>query len=153
MSNRHVINEILELFDSLEPSEQLKVLDSIKQKGIPISVFKADISSLEILIKYFKEIEKKSAKEISEILKRKPSTIYNTYQRIQTKSKKELDVSDNSILIPYDIFKDRKYSIFESLVAYLKNINLSISQIALLLNRNYKTVSTFYRRYRIKKND
>lgn len=117
---------------------------------MPISVFRANISGLEIIIKYLREVEKKSFKEISKILNRKLSTVYNTYNRSKNKFNGELDISDYSICIPFNIFVDRKYSVLESIVAYLKVKDFSVNQISLLLNKNQSTIRTVLRRYKIK---
>jgi len=145
-------SQISNLLNSLTTEDKLKIRNEIlkAEQGIPISVFKADLSGLELVTRYLKEIENKSFKEISKILNRKLSTIYNTYNNSQTKFKGQLDTSDNSVLIPLDAFTNRKYSVLESIVSYLKDKQLSFTQIASLLNRNYSTVKTVYHRFKLK---
>ena len=51
------------------------------------------------------------------------------------------------VLIPSGIFKDRRTSLFESLVKYLKEgRDLNYHQIAILLNRDERNVWTIYNR-------
>lgn len=150
-----MIKQISNLLSSLAIEEKHEILNEVlknKQIGMPISVFKANLSGLEIITKYIKEVEKKSFKEISKILNRKLSTLYNTYNNSKIKFANNLDISDYSVSIPLGIFKDRKYSILESIVAYLKDKQkLSFTQISSLLNKNYNTTKTVYMRYNIKK--
>lgn len=143
--------QISDIINSLTLEEKQKIKQEIlKEKGIPISVFKGNLSGLEIITKYLKEEENKSFKQISKILNRKLSTLYNTYNKSKIKFKTSLDTSDNSIVIPFDIFTNRKYSILESIVSYLRHNQLSIAQISLLLNRNYNTIKTVHHRFKLK---
>ena len=81
-----------------------------KKDSIPISCFQAPISCLEIIIKYLKENKKSQFKDIATTLNRKITTVYTTYSNSKKKYKKQLDISNKSILIPIDIFENRKYS-------------------------------------------
>jgi len=144
-----LVRSISSLVSALNKEEKREILDRLLQieTCIPISAFKAKLSGLEIV----KEVEKKSFKEISKILNRKLSTIYNTYHNSRIKFKGSLDISDASISIPYTIFANRKNSVLESIVFYLKGKEkLSLNQISLALNKSYNTIKTVYRRYRIK---
>jgi hypothetical protein len=150
-----LVLQISKLVGSLSAEEKKAIFDTIlinEKKGMPISIFKANISALAIIIKYFREIQKKAFKEISQILNRKQSTLYNTYYKSRSKCKEKLDDSDYSITIPPNIFKNRKYSILESLVEYLKDKqNLSLTQISKLLGKKYSTIKTVYWRYNKKR--
>lgn len=152
-SKNNLVKTISGLISTLNKEEKKEIFDRLLQieAGIPISAFKANLSGLEIITKYLKEVEKKSFKEISKILNRKASTIYNTYHNSRIKFKASLDISDASVNIPYSIFADRKYSVLESIVFYLKDKErLSLNKISLALNKSYSTVKTVYRRYKIK---
>ena len=152
-SKNNLFRQVFNLITRLDEKEKQDVLNLLKaeKKGIPISAFKARLSGLEIIVKYLKEVENKPFKEISGILNRKLSTLYNTYRKSKIKFKKELDVSDDSITIPYEIFADRKYSVLESIVDFLKDTRkCSFTQISLMLNKKYSTIKTVCRRYKIK---
>ena len=57
------------------------------------------------------------------------------------------------LTIPTTIFKDRTYSVLEAIVLYLKEgKNLTYHEIAVLLNRDDRTVWTVYSRVKKKKN-
>lgn len=141
------------VLETLSDDEQQEVLSHARQKadGIPISTFRAKLSSLEIIVRYLRDVSHKSFKEIAVILNRKLPTIYTTYQKSHKKYQPILDVSDRSVLIPFSVVHDRTYSILENIVAYLKEKEqLSITQISVLLHRDYNTIQTVYRRYRAK---
>ena len=150
----YLISRISKLVASLNTKEKQIIFSEIlrtTQECIPISVFKANISCFEIIVKYLKEVENFSFKPISKILNRRLSTIYNTYANSKLKFKGKFDLSNTSICIPYYIFANRKYSILETIVAYLiDKENLSVNDVSKLLNKNQITVRTVYRRYKIK---
>ena len=149
---KDIVRSISNLVETLNEEEKHQILNQLlKTEGIPISAFKIKLSGLEIIVKYLKEIENKSFKEISKTLNRSQSTIYNTYKHSKIKFIGNLDISDSSIKIPYNIFKNRKYSPLESIISYLKDQQkLSFQQISHTLNKSYSTIKTVYRRYKIK---
>ena len=56
--------------------------------------------------------------------------------------------------IPSNIFRDRTLSVLEIMVEYLKEeINLSYHEIAVLLNRDDRTIWTVYNRAKKKRED
>ena len=147
------LEEVIALIATLSKEDKKKILFCIKESKdiIPISAFNAELSCLEIVIKYLKEEDKKTSKEISALLNRKLSTVYTTYNNSKLKYKKKLDLSDNSVSIPTYIFQNRKFSVLESVAAFLKdNESLSLKEISLHLNRNYNTIKTVYARYKKK---
>jgi hypothetical protein len=69
----------------------------------------------------------------------------------QDKDKKHI-VDSGFALIPSFIFRDRSVAVLESLVEYLKDVkNLSYHEIAVLLNRNDRTIWTVYSRVKKKR--
>ena len=83
-----LVSIISNLVSSLSENEKKEIFEFIfnkKERGIPISIFKSKLSGLELIVKYLKEAEKKSFKEISKILNRKLSTVYNTYNKSKIK--------------------------------------------------------------------
>jgi predicted DNA-binding ArsR family transcriptional regulator len=151
--DKNKVNYIITLINSLNNVEKKRILQKLSEKEIPISAFKANLSTLEIIVKYLREEKKHSIKDISKILNRKLSTIYNTYNNSLIKFKGSLDLSDISITIPYTIFSDRKFSNLELVVSYLKErFSLKFSQISYFLNRDQSTIRTVFRRF-TKKNE
>jgi len=150
---KELVNRVSDLLFSLNTSEKKEILKevlSVKEEGIPISAFKAKLSCLEIVVRYLKDDSEMSFKEISLLLNRRLSTLYNTYNNSLKKYKSSLNVFDKSIVVPFNVFSDRKYSTLESVVAYLVSSGYSLVKIASLLGKNYNTVKTVYRRYKIK---
>lgn len=143
-----MVSQIISLFSEEEKQEVLGMLTG-KKEGIPVSVFRTkNISGLEAITVYLKDVKELSIKEIAETLNRKTSTIYTTYQKAKQKLSGEVDCSELLIIIPLDVFANRKFSILESLVSYLKDKEkLTLIKITKLLNKNYSTVKTVYRRY------
>lgn len=143
---------ISNLIRKLSEKEKIKLLERIvkeDKKRVPLSIFKSKLSGLEAIVIFLKDIKKFSVKGIARTLKRKESTIYNTYQKAKKKGK--LRSFDYSITVPLEVFSRRKFSVLESLVTYLnKKEKLSLSEIATLLNKGKSTIKTVYRRYKIK---
>ncbi len=116
----------------------------VSEYGLPISVFKHGLSGLETVCVYLKQ-EGLRFSQIAEMLNRSPVTVRLSYRNGKQKFKGDLDVSDKEIMIPVELFKERKRSVLRHVVAYLKDEkNISIKEIAVLLNRDYKTVWSAY---------
>ncbi len=115
---------------------------------IPISVFdNKELSSLETICKYLKENLTLSYHEIAVLLNRNDRTIWTTYNNARRKLEARFVVAQSEYFIPLSIFKERKLSVLESIAVYLKdNCSLSFHQIAVLLNRNDRTIWTVYNR-------
>ncbi|MBU0459267.1 MAG: helix-turn-helix domain-containing protein [Nanoarchaeota archaeon] len=148
-----LVKQVAQLVKSLSQSEKKSLFTKIltEKETLPVSIFRGKLSGLEAITVYLKDQQKKSVKEISFLLKRKNSTLYNTYTKAKQKLKNQkLDLSDHSVLIPVKIFSNRQISILESLVAYLRDQDLSCKKIAQLLNKSYSTVRTVYTRYQKK---
>ena len=142
---------------SLSKPEKIEIIsfltEQLKENVLPVFIFKNNsLSALETIVKYLKEEHNLSYAEISRLLNRSSKTIWITYQRAKKKMPKKLKgKSDN--FIPARIFQNRKFSVLENLVSYLRQEqNISYREIAKLINRNYRTVLTVYRRFR-KKNE
>ncbi len=128
-------------------------MDYIKKEKIPIikipiSMFNVKVlSALELIVKYLKEDLKLTNIKISKLMNRSPQTIWTTYKNSIKKYPKELPVEASVYDIPISIFKERKLSILETIVSYLKdNFDLSFHNIAVMLNRDDRTIWTVYDR-------
>ena len=144
-----LVKTISQLVNLLSDEEKQVVL--VTGNRLPISIFRTkNLSGLEAITLYLKDVKSLSIKEIAATLNRNPSTIYTTYHKARQKIRGKLNYSDFSFTIPLSVFANRKFSVLESLVSYLKNKNLNLSKIASLLNKNYNTVKTVYRRYQKK---
>lgn len=121
-----------------------------EEHTIPVSIFSTKLAPLESLVKYLKENLNLTYSEIAKLLNRNERTIWTAY-KFAIKKKKEKLVVKPGFFIPISIFSDRKFSILESLVKYLKEkLMLTYHEIAALLNRDDRTIWTVYRRARQK---
>jgi len=153
--NRDILLSILKSLSAEEKKDIISLLkEQVKDEfSVPISVFNNNkLSCLETIVKYLKENCNLKLVRISRLLNRNSKTIWATYNKAVKKLPNKFSVKEDKISVPLSIFKDRKYSILESIVAYLKDEHeLSYHQISKLLNRSYRTIATVYRRYRLKK--
>jgi DNA-binding CsgD family transcriptional regulator len=146
-------------YDSKKIIEQLDKLNLINEsESFPIFIFyNAELSSLELIVKYMFEVLNLSKSKISVILNRNSSTIWNTYNNSLEKSRKKFSQkklndkkikNDNlpTLRIPFYIFKNRKLSVLENIVLYLIKKNISITQISKILNKNQQTIYTIRNR-------
>jgi len=135
--------------NSLTKEELIDIIISEKQEKIPITIFLNELAPLESVVKYLKENRGMTIKKISEKLNRSDKTIWTTYNNAKNK---KLDIRDTEYLIPISFFA-KKTSILETVVYYLKkNHDLTLHQIALLLQRDDRTIWTIYHRA-MKKNE
>ena len=148
------IDELKEKYDVSENElMQLVRQPASKEILIPISVFEAEnLSSLEIVCKYLKEELDLGYSKIATLLNRDNRTIWTTYQNALSKRKERLPVNDSKFHIPISILANRKLSVLESIVSYLKdNFNLRYSEISALLNRDERNIWAVYNRWKKKK--
>ncbi|KYK27384.1 hypothetical protein AYK26_03940 [Euryarchaeota archaeon SM23-78] len=115
---------------------------------LPVTLFKNRLTPLQIIVKYLKENLHKTNKQIALLLNRDPKTIWVTYRSVQKKKAfvfEETDIQVD-IQVPLSIFRDRRLSILEALVHYLKNLEMKYSEIARILNKDQRTVWTVHSR-------
>lgn len=113
---------------------------------LPVSIFKTKASTLEIIVKYLHETEKRSFSDIADLLQRDPRTIWHAYQR-SVRKKFQILVTKSDLAVPVSLFAERQFSPLEVLVSYLHDQHkLSFADIARLLSLSPKTVWTVYHR-------
>ena len=131
-------NEIFNLIEGKQRSKEIL---------IPVSIFEVKLSALEAICKYLKEELDLTYTKIALLLNRNSRTIWTTYKNAVKKRKEKLPVKESKFFIPISIFKNRKFSVLEALVSYLKdNFNLRYSEIAALLTRDERNIWTVYNR-------
>ena len=140
--------EIIKLVNNLlkaEAKEEVK---------IPISAFKNDqLSSLETIVKYLRENLLLSFKQIASLTNRNDIALAVSYRNARKKLEAKFVVAEISpYSIPVSILQDRNLSVLENIVSYLKDtFGLAYHKIALLLNRDDRTIWTVYQRAKKKK--
>lgn len=120
-----------------------KELEKPSKEELPISIFKHNLSALRTIVKYLKENLNLDNKEMADLLNRDYKTICSTYSKAVEEMPEKFKVEESYIFIPVSIFANRKFSVLENLVSYLKEAHgLKYKEIAKLLNLHYKTITT-----------
>lgn len=113
---------------------------------IPVSIFQNDkLSVLEAIVKYMREELGFKLVKIAELLNRNEKTVWGTYNKAKGKMKEKLVVKAGNA-VSVSIFRPRLLSVLESLVEFLKENGMSFHKIAVMLNRDDRTVWTVYNR-------
>jgi len=143
---------ILDKLSELEEHELIELyLTHLKKlnllTNIPVTLFKYDLSPSELIIKYLKENLGYNFPKIAKLLNRNPGAISNSYKNANRKYPHGLFPKETNLSIPVNLLANRSYSVLENTAVYLKEVkDLRIKDIADLLNKNPKTISTVYRR-------
>ena len=123
---------------------------------LPLSIFQNDVlSGLEAVTKYLRENSSLRCCEIAKLLNRSQKTIWDAYQSSQQKMQKQFAFASagHGTSIPSQVLCDRSVGVLESIVEFLRDeLNLRYCTIALLVNRNQRTVWTVYQRAKKKRN-
>ena len=124
------------------------------QDAIPLSVFDNDyLSSLEVVVKYLHENLDYRFVRIAKLVNRSAKTIWATYTNAVRKMPQRFEPRKSSFFLPISLFYDRAYSPLEVVVRYLKDdCRQTYHQIAVLLNRDDRTIWTTYHRMKNKQN-
>ena len=112
---------------------------------IPTSIFTKKLGSLESIVKYLKEEKGLNYNKIAALLFRNPGPIGITYRNAKRKLPSRLK-TDSKYFIPANIFSNTKLSVLENITVYLKNNNLRFHQIAVLLQRDDRTIWATYQK-------
>ena len=140
-----------EIIDLVNKLLKVPVEEEVK---VPISVFKNDkLGSLETIVKYLRENFLISFKQIASLTNRNEIALAVSYRNAKKKLEAKFVVEEISpYSIPVKILQDRNLSVLENIVSYLKDtFGLTYHKIALLLNRDDRTIWTVYQRAKKKK--
>ncbi|MBW2994729.1 hypothetical protein KY312_00105 [Candidatus Woesearchaeota archaeon] len=120
-------------------------------ENLPVSVFSTILSPLEAAVKYLKENLGYNYRTIGKLLNRDERTIWYTYFRSKEKYQGKLEITKSEISIPISLLQNRKASILQHIVLYLKkNTDLNLYKIAKLLNKNRNSIWSAYNRAKTK---
>ena len=117
---------------------------------IPTSIFSRELGVLETVCRYLKDELDLNFIDISVLMHRDERSIWSSYNN-SLKKRGKLDVKETEILIPLEVFRDRKFSSLESVVGYLKGEGLSLHEIGVILKRDDRTIWTVYDRFKKKR--
>lgn len=121
----------------------------ISEPRIPSSVFSGSLSGLEGIVKYLIEELGHSQKESAVMLGRSAKTVWQAYQSAKKKHPAKLKADSRHWFRISAIREGRlsKLSVLESVSVSLRDsYKLSISQIAMALNRDPRTIWTVLKR-------
>ncbi|MBU0467175.1 MAG: hypothetical protein KKF39_05915, partial [Nanoarchaeota archaeon] len=124
-------------------TEAIKVKPEIK---VPIDIFKQAIGPSEALCKFLKENKGLTYHEIALTLNRNDRTVWLNYRNAVGKKETKIKVSRKTLHIPVNIFTDRRLSILETAVNYLREKGLKNAEVAELLNKDPRNIWTLYSR-------
>ena len=134
------IKEILDIFGGK------KFVEERKDIKIPLSIFKANkVGAAELLCRYLKDKEDCKFSEIAKLINRDQRTVALNYNNSK-KKKIRLMVDKESIYVPVSIFSDRRLSVLETIVYYLKERRYKNFEIAKILNKDPRNIWTLYSR-------
>jgi len=129
----------------LTKEDLINIYEGIEEIKVPLSIF-SKLSPLEALVKYLKEDLGLRFSEIASKLNRDDRSIWRTYHQAKSKNV-SFKLKKDELLIPISIFKNRKLSILENLVVYLKNeLKISVKEISSFVNKDISTIWTAYSR-------
>ena len=138
----------------IELANKLLKVPVEEEVKVPISVFKNDkLGSLETIVKYLRENLLLSFKQIASLTNRNDVALAVSYRNAKKKLESKFVIEEISpYSIPITILQNRKLSVLENIVSYLKDtFGLAYHKIALLLNRNDRTIWTVYQRAKKKR--
>ena len=138
-----VLAEYVKKQYGIDQKQLIRILEQrIEELAIPLSVFELNpgLSILELVCKYLKENLNLTYHQIAQHLNRNDRTIWTTYKNAIKKQTKTLRTETSLIQIPVSIFYSRKLSVLESIVFYLSTQGFSVKNIAITLNRDYRTI-------------
>lgn len=144
------LTRLLKLKYKLSTKDILHLIEE-KEILIPVSIFTKQLRILETLTKYLKEELDLSFHQIGVALNRDERNIWHTYRNSNKKNPSKLEILPSKYFIPISIFQN-KLGALENIVLYLKDeLNLSYHTIAVLLERDDRTIWTMYNRTKNKR--
>ena len=137
---------------NLQLPELIQTFQKAKQEAsVPLSIFTHSLDPAEAIYKFLRENEGFSFQKISLETNRNQKSVWATYQRAWKKKKQKFISTEEKYYFPLSLFKDRSYSLLESIILYLKiTYNLSNPQIAKLLHRSPNCIAVLMKRARDK---
>jgi hypothetical protein len=126
-------------------NKELIQLTETEEEAIPLSIFKYKSGALESICRYMKENLNMKYRKIAGLLQRNERTIWTAYNKAKQKQPETIKIKQEKILLPISIF-NKKLTILESIIIYLKKQNLRYVEIAELLNRDQRNIWTIYSR-------
>ena len=154
LSKDEKIQLVSKFVDELKRIHEVNEQDILHAKDIcmPVGIFSNDcLGSLEAIVKYLKEDLKLKFSKIAKLLNRSNKTIWATYHKSLKKMPSSFDHASRQVMIPVSAISNRSYSTLESVVGFIKDLEYSNHEVALMLNLDDRTIWTVYDRVKKKK--
>ena len=137
--------------EELLQESRRKEIKEVKEEleiQIPVEIFAGELSPAEALCKYLKENKKMKFSEISRLINRDERTVWTNYIHANEKKKKKIYIekTEKKILISVNIIANRRLSVLESIVKHLKDERFRNIEIAEMLGKDQRNISTLYLR-------
>ncbi len=146
-------SEIRKRLDSLQEkyglsiSEILDVIQSDIDLKIPLSIFRSDLSALELVSVYLHDELGYNFKRSGELLNRSHKNVWNAYSNARKKNSSPLFVRYSRYDVPVGYLAGGKLSMLECFVFYLREkFSMSYAEIGRKLKRDQRTIWTVYNR-------
>lgn len=124
-----------------------QIIELSEEIIIPISIFNENLSAFETIVKYLIENRAFTLRNASIITNRTKQGVWQAYHNAKKKYPRKFLVESSPYDFPLSIISDKRYSILESIVVYLRDsYQLSYAKIASLLCRDQRTIWTVYNR-------
>ncbi len=149
LDKKGIIKTIIEKLNSKYEINRKEFLEIIKAREgltIPITIFSKELGALESITKYMKENLKMNYHEIAKELGRDERTIWSSYKKATEKQKHPIKIKDTKLSLPISIFENKKLTILESVIIYLKEKGMKYSEVGELLGRDQRNIWTIYSR-------
>ena len=135
-------DNLIQLFDDFLDKESRR-----REIRIPVSIFKnRELSSLELIVKFLKQEAKLTNSQIATLLGRSQQVCWTTYDNACKKSPAALEIEFCDHDVPVGVLRDPALSILEAIVSYLYSKGMTYREIAVMLNRDDRTIWTVHHR-------
>ena len=148
LQEKGIREEDLASFLVREKDELQRILQRISREEIRIPltlISQQQLRSLEAICQYLRDTRALTYAQIATLLNRDPSTIWTSCS-VADKSGIKLSIPADDFSIPLKILADRKLSVLESVVVYLREHGYKPFQIADLLKRDQRVIATVWQR-------
>ncbi len=148
-SNEEIVKTIIEKASKKYNLDRTKLLRTIKARegiDIPVTIFSKKLGALESIVKYMKENLGMNYREIAKELGRDERTIWTSYKKANEKQKEPIKPKETKINIPSSVFENKKLTMLESIIIYLKQKGFKFSEMEKLLERDQRNIGTIYSR-------
>jgi DNA-binding CsgD family transcriptional regulator len=146
------IEKLQKKFD-ITDKELIELVSAKKytKEKIPVCILSSRLSSFQAVVKYLRENCTLNFREIGELLNRSKFTIASAYRSAKSELPEKFVIRTSEFDIPAKNIADRRLSVLESIVYYLKEkFNLTLKKIAELLNLDQRTIWTVCNRAKTK---